>query len=93
MWPLSFALIPCTTQLSDSHGCHKLAAALFLVFLQDFDVSLMYEDLAQLEIRLMKLIEQQQKDKAAEAARAGGVTASKKAEAATSTHMVRAVAR
>lgn len=39
--------------------------------LQDFDVSLMYEDLAQLEVKLMALIEQQKQEKeAAEAATA-----------------------
>lgn len=60
-------------------------------------MSLMYEDLAQLEIRLMKLIEQQQKDKAAAAAAAGagGASAAKKADAAAHKPMVRvqAVAR
>jgi hypothetical protein len=39
---------------------------------QGFDVAEMYEDLAQLEVKLREYIEQQQKDKAAAEAAAAG---------------------
>lgn len=57
-------------------------------------MSLMYEDLAQLEIKLMQLIEQQQKDKVAKAAAAGaaGDAAPNKADVAARKPMVRAQA-